>query len=177
MIRGGIHCASGCCSSTCAAHSLSSTRYCDAAVAAPPRCVASMHLTVDACAPALMAAVTGRQSLSRTRPGSRLPAVTGGIGTPRRRQARRHLPGAAAAAADEAAAMVVVAKQSHLAALPGQPCGGGGSPSLQRPPRPKMIFVASPQRTDLGRLVRARSKHCTCRPVPACNTEFWYQRQ
>lgn len=112
-------------------------------------------LTVNAGAPALMAAVTGCQSLSRTRPGSRLHAVTGGIGTPRRRQARRRLQGAAAAAADEAAAMVVVAKQSPLTALPGLPCGGGGSPSLQRAPRPTPTFLASPQQTDLGRLGHA----------------------
>jgi hypothetical protein len=103
-----------------------------------------MHLTVNAGVPALMAAVVGRQSLSRTRPGSRLHAVTGGIGTPRRRQARRRPQGAAAAAADEAVAMVAQ-MQSHLAALPGLPCGGGGSPSLQRAPRPTPTFLASPQ--------------------------------
>jgi hypothetical protein len=154
MIRGGIHCASGCSSSTCAAHSWSSTRYCDAAVAAPPRCVGSMHLKVNAGTLALMAAVMGRQSLSRTRPGSQLHAVTGGIGTPRRRQARRRLQGAAGAAADEAAAMVV-ARQSHLTGLPGLPCDGGGSPSLQRPPQRKPTFLASRQQTDLGSLGHA----------------------
>lgn len=168
MIRGGIHCADICCGSSHAARSWSSTRHCTASVAAPAGCVGPVHLTVSAGAPALMAAVMGRQSLSRTRRGSRLHAVTGGIGTLRRRQARRRLQGAAAA--DEAAA-TVAPMRGHLAALPGLPCDGGGRPSPQRPTRPKPTFLASRQQTNLGQ-IRTRSKtHCTSRAVPDCNTE------
>jgi hypothetical protein len=49
----------------------------------------------------------------------------------------------------------VVAKQSHLTALSGLPCDGGGSPSQQRAPRPQPTCLASPQQTDLGRLGHA----------------------